>query len=814
MSENVGRKKSQRWVSVSKGNYGGQDWDSSEDEMEAGEVQDDGLARNTTVRKLPPLPKLSYGKDAADVADDTETNPVRENLDVTEMSASEASATTSRRSSLVHSGFAYSESDEECRVPKSGYFANIRGDTATPEVNHQEASETSAGSENDLRQGVVDGKLQGTMSIADDQGDQMDNIAQDESIVHKPVTLENDFTQDGTQESTSSDNTEEDTQGSPGSQESIGLDQPEAGMSTEHIGGPEAHEEAEIFTEHNGEAEIHEEVKVTSLLPSVGSGVSSSSNKDDKAYSQSEVESTSSGEAGTRSLSSPTTGAQTSSQIATTAPTENSLSRHSRSSSASSSSDDLYEENSSFLNHYGTNSTQSSPAINDSGSPSKLHDSSPLKIRQTSRTVLNHSDENLNSSDDIESFKFKERIRDSIVDSSSSDSDEDNESVLRIPKDGYYAKVMNEYSQDVVAQGNDNTDEHNSIEDSDEISTETGSITKSISDFGQSTDQEDRQLSIASSRTFNVDVAAREKAEEASPRSSDETKDFNSRQSINLGKWQPDTNATRAGFLGDVPTAPEGYVIDRDGQKIDLNPSGMRNMRALSTYTDAESTWNAFPASGGDTQGDLDTIYDTKTIYDNQTIYNVPGIATNTDSLPPLPHDISAVYSGQTNLITDSDSILKHLNGEKRQHTSNLKEDFSVHAPDSTEIAQLDGKAVPRMDLNSLLQMNKKLHSVKLRELEGYSSELQGFDSGLQTWINYALKSSASEKDYIFQDYKVSKHVRDAYAHADELSKKVSVSNTVANVNQNVSHLKRKMFSQSMKEKSKGLFSSIGKKKA
>ena len=246
------------------------------------------------------------------------------------------------------------------------------------------------------------------------------------------------------------------------------------------------------------------------------------------------------------------------------------------------------------------------------------------------------------------------------------------------------------------------------------------------------------------------------------------------RKSINYGDYKLDTDVFRSEFVQEPDNiVPEGFVVDEDGKLVDLTPAGMRS-GAPSTYTRAtESVWEAFPS--GDS-GDIATIGDTKTLYDNSTLMNVPGIITNNQSLPPLPEISSEVTTPTSNISKLSEKNL-----------------------------------VPFLDMHKLLSSSNS-HNSKLEQLQHYRLELESFDSGIQIWINHSLKSTTnSDANFVFQEYKVSKHVKHAYANADELSKKNTVINTVDTVTQNVSHLRKKVFSHSIK--STGLFASIGKKK-
>ncbi|SCU79124.1 LAFA_0B00892g1_1 [Lachancea sp. 'fantastica'] len=826
MSDNFGRKKSQRWVSVSKGNYNGQEWDSSDEETEAFSNTQDPSGSETIAGKAPPLPRLSHDSSTIEYsAGEDEDSQINEGTNEQSPMASTLSShrtdqdTASNEMHLesthlkgnksIASEFEYSESDdddndeEEYRVPKTGYFASMM---EFKDSNHGNEAPQESEKQNDHSNGVHENTLE-----TENSGSRKVSIDHSEESL-KDTGGSNLAT--GTPQSTAESHgvprgLEKGPERSADSADSMPAQTDVTRKTSDSKDSTSEATPQQPFSVHDSSGSSSERLNAdrrSSNLDEICTSRSWSTRSNRSVGEEHEAI----GELNEDSFKQHTPVRPSHSRTRSVVTDASGESFTNRKTSVISS--DGYEDNASFFNHYGNNSPQSSSAGGSNRSPQKAQASSPLKLRYTSKTDLHPSDMTEHeSATEVENVRSEERS--SPSDNGTNDSDvDDDESVIRIPKNGYYAQIMKDFSKDAATKEGSDTNQSHEDAESDIVSTETGSITDSI----QASRARSFESQNANQEKLNSEPESPNDAvdDNGSVRSNEERKKSALRQSINLGKWQPDTDANRANFLGGAtPTddVPEGYVVDRDGQLVDLNPSKMRTERAISMYSDAASAWNAFPASAGAVGGDTDTVYDTKTIYDNQTIFNVPGAILNHNSLPPLPRDVSE--SARTNTIADSDSILKHLNGEKRHHTSNLKEDFSVQAPDSSEIAQLNKKTIPSLDLDALLQSKSKPHATKIRELTSYSRELNDYDSGLHIWISFALKSSASDRDYIFDEYKVNKHVKDAYAQADELGKKMTVSNTVANVNQNVSHLKRKVFSHSMKEKSKGLFSSIGKKK-
>lgn len=277
----------------------------------------------------------------------------------------------------------------------------------------------------------------------------------------------------------------------------------------------------------------------------------------------------------------------------------------------------------------------------------------------------------------------------------------------------------------------------------------------------------------------------------------DEKDEVNSKESSGShDDIENSTESLRSGFVQNSQNkkAPSGFVYDDSGNLVDLTPSSMKP-RVVSTYSELDSTWNAFPSKEEST-ADLETVGDTKTIYDNHTIFNVPGLMTNNQNLPPVPDNF---------VRNASDSSSKALGSQP----------IRLLEPSSQDVAKIHSKnSIPELNINKVL--NQKLaDSAKLHRLRDNLKQLEEYETGLQLWITYCLKSSSNmDKSFLKEEFKSSDHVKQAYANADDLSKKNSVINTIVSVNENVSHLRKKVLLRNINSiKSKGIFSSIGKKR-
>lgn len=359
----------------------------------------------------------------------------------------------------------------------------------------------------------------------------------------------------------------------------------------------------------------------------------------------------------------------------------------------------------------------------------------------------------------------------------------------------------------------DNRDEQLVPADDDNDERDKHSIVK-----GNDTDTNDDNESVISFKheTF---VTMNKKSEQTTEEEGNFSDDNDAAKTTE--SWKPDTEPLRSEFVQEtVKTVvpPPGFIVDENGKLVDLTPSSMKP-RVVSTYSEIESGWNVFPTNYSGDSVELETIHDTKTLYDNSTIYNVPGLLTNNQNLPPLPDKVNLEMS-EGIVGRDKNTTLNHqiiptpsnglndplakgsASNSVRMNTTN----DNIHV--SKNIPRIDlHNSIPETDINQVI-LSKTSHSSKLEQLNSYYETLSRYDTGLQLWVQHSLNMPKEEKEAIL-DYKQGKIVKEAYANAEELSKRHTVSNTMASVNQNVNHLKKKVLQHTMNPKT--LFSSIGK---
>lgn len=244
-------------------------------------------------------------------------------------------------------------------------------------------------------------------------------------------------------------------------------------------------------------------------------------------------------------------------------------------------------------------------------------------------------------------------------------------------------------------------------------------------------------------------------------------------------------------------------IYDDNGNVIDLP----QKQRVVSTYSEVGSTWNAFPNMGNN--DDVQTVItDVKTIYDNNTLMNVP--VRNQAALPPLPK-IETLDIGNLNLPPLPEQVTPK---EEEEDKYNLHNDSS----DVNSKAITEGKntlpstigtgkqKVPDLSIIKLIRDNKVSHEQKLKELKNYSKQLAEYDSGVFDWINNTLKSNSELK--LKENYVMNKHVKEAYSNAEQLSKRNN-NHIVSDLNQNMQQLTKKVFTSSMRGKSKSFLKSL-----
>lgn len=810
MADQVGRKKSYRWVSASQASYDGSEWDSDEDDTgHRGDRKSKSgcfLKRNDTISKLPALPKLNY-----DGQDDN--NPVEEGKgnEVIDETLEEGGPEEKEPEGVR-------ELPELPGDPRVESFAgddlleNYMGDTV--------ASRMMENSKKDYRPDELQRKKPEPLPLGDRQEDNIPELGlissrdSSKSSLPRKIPVNEDL-----------DNLMAQISRQMEQQQGVGR----------HLTKEEDEINTSPIVESGDDQGIDEEEEFGVSKNGYFSNLVQSDKEDDHLADEESPKNY-----------------QRNSGLGEYSP-ENHLERNALSSSLSYSRSSK-ETGREPVEEYGeedknkdTSSLGSSPMVlpepssllSPTKSPSRSLSASPARSSDGSSASIGPSLEDseddalsfteslnyhasTNGGEDAEGFHGSNNNEEEVGES-------DDESIMRMHKSGYFGKMVKGDDVETIRNGSDDECEQR--------------VTTITSDGNNLRHEDSHRDEMEKEQAFTKTKEESDK-EEGQKEIGEGKRSTSGQKSVNLGGWRPDTSAARSGFLQETTKkAPPGYVYDENGELINLTPSSMKP-RVVSSYSEVESAWNPFPSDGND-DDDLQTVGDTKTIYDNQTIYNVPGLITNNQNMPPLPnlgnesHFVnqptgsnssdpkSLTVSSSIATVSEIDSerdkgpLRSHFHEVLNSSTPNLNtgsdaakdaKKSSASDPPTPKIPIInEASTVPFLDLNKVIS-SKSAHFHKIQELEHYYNQLLEHDTGISSWIEASLKATNKpEKDYLFEQYKVSKHVKDAYANADELSKKHTVTNTVASVNQNVSQLKKKVFSHPMK--SKGLFASIGKKK-